>query len=1302
MYETFCRFIKRRLKTFDSFSPMFCLLLYFCLALNPLNCLAQDLPKIIQPSPDAVSLFRYQTYPVDHSTGLPKISIPLYEVKSGSLSVPIDLSYHASGRRIDDQDGAIALGWSLNAGGVISRTVNGSEDFGEFKFPYPFKTDAISNLTDYIYLEQLTHYKLNPDYVHRGNWKDSEYDVFSYYFGNHSGKFVFQDVNNIKTPVTIPYKPYIITPTVTGSQLTKINIIDDKGYFYEFKGSGSYYNTDTRITNEYSLSSMISPDKADTITFSYKQFNQYRKTVSQTITLIDNVTSSPENNPTGETDDRPTTHDFYTVSRLNQINFRQGKVVFEFVSGSDRVDKIQIFDNSNKLIKSIHLTRSKLDSRTDNSGVITANKLDAIIFKGNTGLNIENYTFEYHPTVNKTGSTISDFNGNSRDWWNFYNASGEDQMIPRYTNLEWADQAHTGISYNYSIGSTQANREPNLKGLQSGVLKKITFPTGGSSEFTYEINRYKQISVPDIKNGPGLRIYQIKNNDKNGTIDYRTYIYGENENGYGQIDLVPDIQNMAEESYYYYYNPSLELNPFCQCTLNFRQRIFYDGFIPRLKELANRPVIYTTVTEYIGTKDDNTGKIIYTYDYKSWDAYKLRGSREDLTIGRWHILDYNYWNIPSLIGQEEYKNIGNDLPYQLMKKTVNSYDAIQTGKVTGLHVDKVNFFPQKGTFSSPLNNKLLQTEPYIIENGPPIGGGTAGADRVPYAYNQYWITTGSKKLSSSSQTIYNDDGTNSTNSTSYVYNGRQLLSTITNITSDNGTSKKQIKYPFDYQGNTVLSQMSSSVVNMLDYAVEEFMWKNSTATFATKTDYFNWGTTTVPRIYPRIIQTRTGTLAYETKIRFHRYDSRGNILSVSKENGPMENYIWSYKKEYPVAKILNVDYSRIETLLGGATVLDAFSSSNPTSPAIVTNFLKGLRSVEAKDMQVSSYAYTPLVGLVSETDVRDISTTYEYDTYQRLLNVKDHSGSIIKSFSYNYNNGSPIPSSVYFNSYVSKNFNKNNCPSGNGSNVTYRVDAKKYFSTISQADADAKAQADINSNGQNYANQTGKCYYKNSLKQKTFNKNNCGAGVNGSGVNYTVAVGKYISMVSQADADAKALAELNAKGQENANINGNCGFHSVQQSNIFEKNNCPANSLPSKVTYTVPAGSYYSTISQADADAKALADLNANGQTYANNNGACRQKVNFTFSNSTSDNIAISFNGEKPTDYTYYVCTPGSSSIILPEGIYNISVTILNTASQRRIFVGSRSAVVGNRVSIENVKVSNIGSGTENNMAMMN
>lgn len=112
---------------------------------------------------------------------------------------------------------------------------------------------------------------------------------------------------------------------------------------------------------------------------------------------------------------------------------------------------------------------------------------------------------------------------------------------------------------------------------------------------------------------------------------------------------------------------------------------------------------------------------------------------------------------------------------------------------------------------------------------------------------------------------------------------------------------------------------------------------------------------------------------------------------------------------------------------------------------------------------------------------------------------------------------------------------------------------------------------------------------------------------------YTVAAGAYSSTISQADADSKAQNDVNTNGQTYANNNGTCAWYSVVKSNSFMKNNCPSGYNGSVVTYTVPAGAYSSTISQADADQKAQNDVNNNGQTYANNNGTCLEPCSISF-----------------------------------------------------------------------------------------
>jgi hypothetical protein len=156
---------------------------------------------------------------------------------------------------------------------------------------------------------------------------------------------------------------------------------------------------------------------------------------------------------------------------------------------------------------------------------------------------------------------------------------------------------------------------------------------------------------------------------------------------------------------------------------------------------------------------------------------------------------------------------------------------------------------------------------------------------------------------------------------------------------------------------------------------------------------------------------------------------------------------------------------------------------------------------------------------------------------------------------------------------------------------------------VSQNDADTKAQTDVQTNGQNYANTNGICTFKNVMKSVTYTKNNCAPAGYGSEVNYTVAAGKYTSTVSQADADAQTIPEFNANGQANANTKGFCTFKSRALVSFgLYKNNCLAPKVGSYVLYSASMGAFTSTISQTDADEKAWAAA----QTNANVRGTCK------------------------------------------------------------------------------------------------
>ncbi len=94
---------------------------------NYFKSLTQNINATPQ-APNSASLGRYGEYPVNENVGVPGISIPVYQVNVGNISFPIDISYHASGIKVADVASWVGLGFSLNAGGMITRRVVGLPD----------------------------------------------------------------------------------------------------------------------------------------------------------------------------------------------------------------------------------------------------------------------------------------------------------------------------------------------------------------------------------------------------------------------------------------------------------------------------------------------------------------------------------------------------------------------------------------------------------------------------------------------------------------------------------------------------------------------------------------------------------------------------------------------------------------------------------------------------------------------------------------------------------------------------------------------------------------------------------------------------------------------------------------------------------------------------------------------------------------------------------------------------------------------------------------------------------------------
>ena len=208
---------------------------------------------------------------------------------------------------------------------------------------------------------------------------------------------------------------------------------------------------------------------------------------------------------------------------------------------------------------------------------------------------------------------------------------------------------------------------------------------------------------------------------------------------------------------------------------------------------------------------------------------------------------------------------------------------------------------------------------------------------------------------------------------------------------------------------------------------------------------------------------------------------------------------------------------------------------------------------------------------------------------------------------------------LWYNVKKSKSFRKNDCDpdTEEGSLVTMTIEAGLFSSSISQEDADRKAEAELNAKGQDYANSHGTCNtikWYNDRKSKMFQKTDCEVTEVGSMVEYVVEAGRFSSSVSKEDANQKALEALEAEGPGYANEHGTCEtnlWYNVEKSKVFYKNDCEDGFIGAPYTYTVEAGKYTSDVSQEDADQKALDDIEKNGQDQANLNGECVTDPNY-------------------------------------------------------------------------------------------
>lgn len=327
------------------------------------------------------------------------------------------------------------------------------------------------------------------------------------------------------------------------------------------------------------------------------------------------------------------------------------------------------------------------------------------------------------------------------------------------------------------------------------------------------------------------------------------------------------------------------------------------------------------------------------------------------------------------------------------------------------------------------------------------------------------------------------------------------------------------------------------------------------------------------------------------------------------------------KKEGGLNSKVNIDFDENDTGANRSVKIRVSSRDGSVSEECTLVHKKKEQVVYRNKRQSALFTKE---GCNSETEKgEELEYVVEAGKYTSIISQSDADDKAMKDIEQNgqnwVNEHGRCITILWYNVKKSKSFRKNDCDpdTEEGSLVTMTIEAGQFSSTISQEDADRKAEAELNAKGQDYANSHGTCNtikWYNDRKSKMFQKTDCEVTEVGSMVEYVVEAGRFSSSVSKEDANQKALDALEAEGPGYANEHGTCEtnlWYNVEKSKVFYKNNCEDGFIGAPYTYTVEAGKYTSDVSQEDADKKALDDIERNGQEQANLNGECIEDPNY-------------------------------------------------------------------------------------------
>ncbi|OJW55197.1 MAG: hypothetical protein BGO55_03925 [Sphingobacteriales bacterium 50-39] len=479
-------------------------------------------------------LGRFGEVPIGFYTGSADISIPIYTIKEDGIEIPITLHYHSSGVKVEDQATNVGLGWSLEPSWSIIQVVNGHEDHldhlldGDTAGYIELKSGPLA-LQDVYYGRPeygsnvwpcMAPYDTSGDHsytINRLLQGDGQPDIYIYNFAGYSGKFYVNPETG--QPVMLDKKSSI---TFTGGfQGWQATTLDGNIFYFNVYESSSTYIIGDNTGYTFKLTGIrlangkfIGFNYADGFYGWYVYREEYHSgypysvdpnygTVPHSdfskhnVKNLVSITSS-EAIVNFNLDDRldlPAAPDSDGIPNNGVLSTKRVKSI-DIIS-TETGKKIKTFILSQSYFPYCNTGGSYLDTTGKSSVLGMRLRLDSVqeIGYATNGSTTSRppYTFGYNTTLLPFKTSFA------RDFWGYYNGQGNTGLMP---DLSWFyynfDPTYSIVpSYYLDSAYVNGNRTPDTSKMQAGMLKRITYPTGGFTEFDYSAHTFGNYNYPD-------------------------------------------------------------------------------------------------------------------------------------------------------------------------------------------------------------------------------------------------------------------------------------------------------------------------------------------------------------------------------------------------------------------------------------------------------------------------------------------------------------------------------------------------------------------------------------------------------------------------------------------------------------------------------------------------------------------------------------------------------------------------------------------------------------------------------------